>query len=235
MATSGVVTWELDVIDLVGRAYAKLGIPGEGNTLTATQQADGITALNMAIQLAVVDGMSIWKRTTLDVTPSATVQDYPVTSASKITAVYLEDDGGTQYELLHKSLYDFMRLPTTAGPSVPVHWTFSQSIQGYTVSIWPPTSDSVTIADKTIRIVYQKEFDSATDTADETLDFPAYWHAALTYRTAQLLAPEYGVPLPDRGLLTKEADMLWDQAKGYDDEDGSLYITPSPWMRDFKK
>lgn len=232
MPSSGVQTWELTVGQMVARAYAKIGIPGEGNTLSATQITDGITALNMAIQLAVVGGMPIWKRTTLEVNPSVTSQSYTVTAASKITAVYLEDaGGGTQYELQHKSLYDFMRLPTDS-IGVPVHWTFSQQIQGYTVSIWPPTSDATTVTEKDIQIVYQKEFDSAT-AEGETLDFPAYWQTALTYRTALVLAPEYGVPLADRQQLGKDAEFFWTEAKGYDDEDGSLYLQPSPFFRNF--
>lgn len=230
MPSSGVITWELDTADVVERAYAKLGIPGEGNTISSTQLADGKTALNMAIQLAVVDGMPLWKRTTLDVDPDDTSQEYEIDDASKITAVYLLDnDGGTQYDLKHKSLYDFMRLPQT-GDAQPVHYTFSQAIQGYTVSIWPLTSDDATIATKTIRIVYQKEFDSAVNDS-ETLDFPAYWMAALVYKTAVFLAPESGVPLSDRQSLGREAAEYWDAAAGYDDEDGSLFIQPMKMPR----
>lgn len=232
MPTSGSTTWELTTQQMVERAYAKLGIPGEGNTISSTQLADGITALNMAIQLAMTDGMPLWKRTILDETPSATNQTYTVSLATKIVTVYLLDSGGTQYELQGKSLYDFMRLPTTS-IGIPVHWTATQSIQGWSVSIWPPTSDSGTISTKTIRIVYQKEIENAVSASD-TLDFPAYWDAALVYRTAQILAPEYGVPLQDRGLLAKEADMMWDMAKGYDDDVGSLLIQPSPFIRNFK-
>lgn len=233
MPTSGITTWELDTADMVTRAYAKLGIPGEGNMLTTAQENDGMTNLNIAIQMAMTDGMPLWKRTILDETPSATSQTYTVSLATRITSVYLLDSGGTQYELQGKSLYDFMRLPTNP-IGVPVHWTAQQSVQGWTVSIWPPTSDTATISVKTIRIVYQKEIENASVYGTETLDFPAYWDGALVYRTAQLLAPEIGVPLQDRGLLAKEADMLWESAKGYDDDVGSLLIMPSPFIRNYK-
>lgn len=229
MPLSGVTTWELTAGEMISRAYAKLGIPGEGNSLTTAQNTVGLTNLNMVIQMALTDGMPLWKRTILDETPSATSQTYTVSLAARITAVYLLDVGGTQYELVSKSLYDFMRLPTTT-EGIPVHWTSTQSIQGFSVSIWPPTSDATTIANKTIRIIYQKEFDGANATTD-LMDFPAYWTAAIVYRLAQLLAPEVGMPLPDRGQLAKDTEMLWDSAKGYDDDVSSLFIQPNQWYR----
>lgn len=235
MPTSGITNWELTLQQAIERAYAKLGIPGEGNSLSVTQLADGATAFNMAIQLAITEGMPLWKRTVQDETPSVTSQTYTIADASKITAVYIEDTGGTQYELKHKSLYDFMRLPTDA-IGVPVHWTFAQAIQGYAVSFWPLTSDAATVSEKTLHIIYQKEIENANGSSlSDTFDFPAYWLTALVYRAAVLLAPEHGVPLQDRGMLIKETDAYWDQAKGYDDEDGSLYIQPSPWMRNFRQ
>lgn len=224
MATSGNTSWELTRDQLVVRAFAKLGIPGEDNTLITEQQAAGQEALNTVIALAVTDGMPLWKRTTYTATPSATSQIYTVSDAIKITTVYITDSSGTQYELIGKSLYDFMRLPT-ASSGIPVHWTWQPSIQGATVSIWPSTSDTSTVSTKTLQIVYQKEFDDFVSSTD-TLDFPAYWTAAIIYQTALMLAPEYGLPLQDRQTLKAEAQMYWSQASGYGDEGGSLFIQP---------
>ena len=225
MATSGNTSWELTRNQMIERAYAKLGIPGEDNTLSATQYADGATALNMAVQAAVTDGMPLWKRITESVTPSATSQVYTFTNAMKVKAVYIKDtSSGTQYELIEKSLYDFMRLPQ-GSVGLPVHWTAQPLIQGYTVSIWPLTSDTSTVANKTLNVVYQKEFDGFT-ASGETPDFPAYWNTPLIYQTAVFLAPEQGVPLPDRQALEKEVSKYWSMAAGMGDEDGSLFIQP---------
>lgn len=224
MATSNDTSWELNRNQLITRAYAKIGIPGEGNSLSATQISDGAESLNAVIALAVTDGMPLWKRTTASQTPSASSQVYTLSNAVKIAAVYLRDTSGEQYELQNKSLYDFMRLPRDTA-SVPTHWTWQPSIQGGTVSIWPLTSDTSTIANKTIQIVYQKEFDGFTSST-ETLDFPAYWTLAIVYRLAVLLAPEHGVPLEDRKALIQEAGGYWKQASDYGDEDGSIYFQP---------
>ena len=228
MATSGNTSWELNRDQLITRAYAKIGIPGEDNSLTATQLSDGAQALNSVIALAVTDGMPLWKRTVAVQTPSTTSQVYTLTNAIKVAAVFLRDSSGTQYELTNKSLYDFRRLPTNSvGP--PVHWTWQPSIQGSTVSIWPLTSDSSTVSTKTLQIIYQREFDGFT-AASETLDFPAYWSLAMVYKTAVLLAPEHGVPLEDRKLLMQEAALYWKTASDYGDEDGSTFFQPEERM-----
>lgn len=226
MATSGVTSWELTRNDLIESAYRKLGVPGEGNTLTTEQYADGLEAVNSAIALAQTDGMPLWKRTTSSQTPSTTSQVYTLANAVKIAAVYLRDTDGTQYELEYKSLYDFMRLPR-GSVGVPVCWTWAPAIEGGTVSIWPLTSDSSTVSTKTLQIVYQKEFDGFSTTTTDTPDFPAYWNPALVYRTAIFLAPEIGISLEDRKDLKSDAAALWKAAADYGDEDGSLFIQPS--------
>jgi hypothetical protein len=226
LTTSNNTSWELNRDELITRAYAKLGLPGEGNTLSTAQLADGAQALNAVVALAVTDGMPLWKRITLTVTPSTTNQNYTIPSGVKVAGVYIRDNPlGTQYALMHKSLYDFKQLPTNSGPGLPIHWTWAPAIQGGIVSFWPATSDPTTVATKYLDIIYQKEFDGFF-TSTETPDFPAYWTLALIYKTAVLLAPEQGVPLQDRQALIQEAALYWKQASDYGDEDGSLYIQP---------
>jgi len=225
MSTSSNTSWELNRNTLIEAAYRKIGLPGEGNTLSAGQYTDGLEALNGVISLAVTDGMPLWKRTTEAVTPSASSQVYTISNAVKVEAVFLRDSGGVQYELRNKSLYDFNRLPRNS-VGVPVHWTWQPSIEGGTVSIWPLTSDTSTVSTKTIQIIYQKEFYGFTSTTTDTPDFPSYWSLGLVYKTALVLAPENGVPLEDRKLLLAEANNYWKQASDYGDEGGSFFVQP---------
>lgn len=225
MSTSSYTAWELNRNDLVEAAYRKLGIPGEGNTLSTEQYTDGVEALNGVVALAVTDGMPLWKRTTSSQTPSASSQVYTLANAVKIAGVFLRDSGGVQYELKEKSLYDFMRLPRNS-VGVPVHWTWQPDIEGGTVSIWPLTSDTSTVSTKTIQIVYQKEFDGFDSTTTDTADFPSFWSLGLVYKTAVVLAPESGLPIEDRKLLVAEANNYWKLAADYGDEDGSVFVQP---------
>lgn len=226
MATSSYTSWELNRNKLIEAAYRKIGLPGDGNTLSTSQYTDGLEALNSVISLAVTNGMPLWKRTTLQVVPSTTSQVYNVPNAIKVSAVFLRDIGGVQYEIHNKSLYDFNRLPRDS-IGIPVHWTWAPALEGGNISIWPLVSDPTTVNTKTLQIIYQKEFDGFNDTTTDTPDFPAYWTSALVYKTAILLAPEFGVPLEDRKILLAEANTYWEQASNYGDEDGSFYIQPN--------
>lgn len=227
MSTSGNIAWELNRNEIIEAAYRKIGIPGEGNTLTTTQYTDGAQALNAVIAMAATDGMALWKRTTTLLVPSTSSQEYTITGAVKVSQVVLRDtSSGSQYELEPKVLNDFLRLPNSTS-GVPVSWIWEPSITGGTLSIWPNLSDSTTVSSKRLVVTYQKEFDGFTSTTTDTLDMPAYWTQAIIYAVAVALAPENGVPINDRGILMQESKLYWDKASDYGDDDGSLFIQPS--------
>lgn len=227
MATSGNTSWELSRNEIIEAAYRKLGIPGEGGTLTSTQYSDGNIALNSVLAMAVTDGMPLWKRTTATLTPSVTNQVYTVANAIKVAQVTLRDtSSGVQYELENKSLYDFKRLPYNT-PGVPVSWTWQPTISGSTISIWPTVADSGSVSTKVIEVVYQKKFDGFTSTTTNTLDMPAYWHQPIIYAVAVNLAPENGIPIQDRQMLMSESKTYWSMASSYGDEDGSINFQPN--------
>jgi hypothetical protein len=225
MSTSGNTSWELTRDEIITSAYAKIGIPGEDNTVSAVQITRGAQELNACIAWMVTKGMPLWKRTSQNFTLSATSQIYTLTAAVKLTqVVLLDNNNGSQYDLIEKSRYDFNRLPS-ASIGTPVHYTFQPTIASGTLSIWPYTSDTGSISAKTIQAIYQKKFDGFF-AAGETPDFPSYWIQPITYKLALTLAPEYGLPLNDRQQLKTELKDMMDGADGYGDEDGSLYIQP---------
>lgn len=225
MSTSGNTSWELTRDEIITSAYAKIGIPGEDNSLSTVQITRGAQELNANIAWMVTQGMPLWKRTSQNFTPSVTTQVYTLTAAVKLTqVVLLDNNAGSQYDLIEKSLYDFNRLPSSS-IGTPVHYTYQPTIGSGTLSIWPYTSDTTSVANKTIRAVYQKKFDGFF-AAGETPDFPSYWIQPLVYKLALTLAPEYGLPLNDRQQLKAELKDMMDAANGYGDEDGSFYIQP---------
>ena len=226
MATSNDITWKLNRDEIIAAAYRKLGIPGEGNILSAAQIEAGAEALNGIIALAVTDGMSLWKRTTVENTPSATNQLYTVAGAVKIAEVSLRDTtSGTRYDLEPKSLYDFNSL-SVADSGVPVAYSAQPTNTGYTIQVWPYTSDADSVANKKIDIIYQRKFDGFVNSMDD-LDMPSYWHTPIIYKLASVISPESGVPLEDRKDLRVEAKLFWDKAADYGDEDGSVFFAPN--------
>jgi hypothetical protein len=210
----------------VNAAYRKLGYIPEGESLSATALAQGVEALNAIITYLQTKGMPLWKRTTSTVTPSASSQVYTLTAGVKVAQVVINITNGARWALQQKSLYDFNSLPQDAAAGVPVHYTVQPTIASTVVSIWPLTSDTSTIANATIDIVYQKKFDGMI-AAGDTLDFPSYWTQGIIFKLASALAPEAGLPTQDRTLLKAEADEAIDAAADYGDEDGSLFIQPN--------
>ena len=90
--------------------------------------------------------------------------------------------------------------------------------------VWP-VPDSTTIADRTLHISYLYPFEGFT-AANDTPYFPREWNNALIYGLADLLAPEYGVPLEDRSTLKREAKDHRELALDFGMENASLTFSP---------
>jgi len=229
MTTSNNTTWDQSRNQIIESALRKLGILQEGQVVSTSEYTVGTQALNAVVMLLATKGMPLWKRTQVIITLTST-KTYTISNAIKLAQVTLVDIGGTQYDLIEKSLYDYNRLPNNS-TGVPVHYTYQPKIQDGTLNIWP-LPDAGSITTKTLKVTYQKEFDGFFNST-ETPDFPSYWIQPIIYRLAATLAPEYGVPLQDRQLLLKEAEMYETMAEGYGDEDGSVYFQPDTmsWKR----
>jgi hypothetical protein len=223
MATSGNTSWELQRNDIIAAAMRKIGALAKGQTPDTEDYTNGAQALNSLISLFSTDGMPLWKRMETTVALVDGTASYTLTSSLKLTQVVLRSiTSSVQYELTRKSLYDFNALPDTDG--MPVHYTYSPGISDGTLRLWP-TPDSSSATEYEVIAVYQKEFDGFF-TATDTPDFPPYWTDALIYGLAVRLAPEFGLPLNDRNLLIKEAEMYKKMAADYGDEDESIYFQP---------
>lgn len=225
MTTSSVTSWELSRNNIIKSALRKLGVLAAGTEPSTEEYTNATEALNSLVQTLSTEGMPLWKRTTVAITPIAGTASYTVSNIARIAQVVLADNNsGTQIELSPKSYYDYKRLPdTTSGQ--PTNYVFTPGLENGTLIVWP-TPDSSVAANKTIEVVYQKEF-FTFDISTDTPDFPAYWSDALIYGLAVRLAPEYALPLQDRQLLMREFEMYKAAAESYGDEaETSLYFQP---------
>ena len=106
----------------------------------------------------------------------------------------------------------------------PIKLNYRPYVNYGSILLWPtPPSDNT----DTVTIVYQRPFQYFT-AAGETADFPEEWQIPLIYTTAVLLAPEWGVPLPDRQVLKAEAKEYTEMAKEVGQEDASFFLQPEP-------
>lgn len=226
MATSSSTVWELTRNQIIEAALRKLGVLDKNESADSVDLTNGQMALNGIISRFNTLGMPLWKRFETTITLVASTQTYTINNAIKAPAVYLRNtDSSVVYEIELKSEYDLLKLPynSTGGP--PTAWSYTPNIaEGGYIKVWP-IPDSGTASNYELYVVYQKEFDTFT-AAGETPDFPPYWTDALVYALAVALAPEKGVPLADRTQLKQEAKEYLEQAKGYSDEDGSLFFQP---------
>jgi len=224
MTTSTITTWESNRDEIIKSALEIAGGIGEGQSLSPDQIARAVPALNNVISLFVADGMPLWNRLVQYFQLIEGQRVYSLTDALQVRQVLLTDiNGGVQYELMQRSLYDFNRLPDNA-VGTPVNYTVLENINSSDIVVWPTANYTVT-TQKVLAVVYQSRvevFNSATDTPD----FPAYFNDAIIYALASRLAPRYGLPLKDRQLLKQEAAEFKAIADAVDVDASSMFIQP---------
>jgi hypothetical protein len=230
MATSGSTNWSLDRSGVITSALRKLGVLPSGGTATSTQLSDGATALNALVKAFHADGMPLWAiasysfdtvtdTATYTIGPSKTLNT--VAWPQKILQAHRTTAGENKIELLVENRYDFKNLPV-ADSGLPVKLYYQAYSTYGEITLWPAPED----ATHEIIIQYQRPFEDM-DNATDDFDFPSYWTQALIYNLAWSLAPEYGTPPNDRGILQKEA-MFWkNEALSYGSEEGSIYFSPN--------
>lgn len=232
MATSGITIEELTRDELINAALRKIGVVGEGTSANATQLSEGAEALNSLLLEYQTLGMPLWKRTELAITMVAAQSTYTIGVGQtinqafplKITEATMQVTGsGSEIDMEIKPRYDFNLLPTNS-TGTPVCISYQPFINYGVVSVWP-TPDSSLPAGSTVTITYQKPYDVFT-AGTQTPDFPQEWQNALIYGLALVLSDEYGLPLPDKQWLEKQAEKHLNTALSFGTEEGSISFYP---------
>ena len=232
MATSGTYVYQLSGDELINAAFRKLLVLGEGQSANANQLITGRQALNTLVATFRSLGMPLWARKELAITMVSGQRDYTIGIGQTINQPYPlhiheatlqigTDLSNIDVTMMARS--DFNLLPSTDG-GTPVNATYQPFINYGVLSVWP-TPDASTVANTTITITYQAPFQyfiAGTDTPD----FPEEWYNALIYGTAELLAPEAGLPPTDRQTVRKEAAEHLATVLSNSQEDGSVFFQP---------
>lgn len=230
MTTSSVYSVQYTRDDLVTAAHYKLGVIADGSTLTASQLSRGTMALNQAVAILRAKGMPLWARANFTFTPISGTASYNIGTGQTLNTPYplkmlqcirLSSDG-TRIDMEIESSYNFNQLPTNSG-GIPIKMLYHPQVNVGIVRLWP-TPDS-TITGTTITMTYQRPFQYFINAGD-TADFPEEWYLALIYKTASILAPEWGVPIGDRNMLMGEAQGYTEEALSMGTEDASMFIQP---------
>jgi hypothetical protein len=198
----------------------------EGQTPSTQNYSDGAMALNTVVAQLRALGMPLWARSEYTFTPTTNTYNigtgltldtqFPV---KLLQAFRTENNAKIPMDLVARE--DFNILPGNSTGS-PLKVNYQPYVNYGVVSLWPTPSSSNTA---TVTLVYQRPFQYFTSSA-ETMDFPEEWYNAIIYNLAVRLAPEWGVPLPDRQMLMQEAKMYTEDATMTGAEDASFFIQP---------
>ena len=226
MATSSIYSYQLTRNQIIESALRKLGVLAEGQTPSTQNYSDGAMALNTVVAQLKAIGMPLWARSEYTFTP--TTNSYTIGTGMTLNTPFpvkmlqaFRTDNGAKIPLEIVAREDFNILPTSSNGS-PIKINYQSFVNYGTISLWPtPTSTNTA----TITLVYQRPYQYFT-TSTETMDFPEEWYNAIIYHLAVRLAPEWGVPLPDRQMLMQEAKMYTEDAAMVGQEDGSFFVMP---------
>lgn len=230
MTTSNSTDWSLNRDQVITGALRKLGVLPSGGTPTASQISEASEALNALLKAFQADGMPLWKINTQTFTTTASTATYTVGPSQtvncpkplKIIQAFWTPSGGTNTPLNIYTRYDFQDLPQgTTYTGAPVNLYYQPLRTTGVIKLWPAPADSTTV----ITFSYQSMYEDM-DNASDDFDFPSEWIQALIYNVAWSLAPEYGIPPVDRGILQKEAEYWHQYVLSLGTEEGSITFHP---------
>lgn len=229
MATSNSTDWSLNRDQVITAALRKLGVLPSGGTPTTAQISDASDALNALVKAFQADGMPLWKIssqtfTVVDGTNSYTVgpsQTINCPKPLKVLQAFYTPSGGTNTPLNVYTRYDFNDLPDSS-TGIPVNFYYQPLRTTGVITLWPTPDNSTT----TITFHYQSPYEDM-DSGTNDFDFPSEWIQPLIYNLAWALAPEYGIPPTDRGILMKEAEYWYQYVLSMGSEEGGIFFKPT--------
>ncbi len=234
MTTSGVTTTQLTRNTTIAAAMRKFGALAQGQTASTEELANGTEALNNLVAEFQTMGMPLWSKLQSTITMVASQETYTIGVGQtinqafplKVLQAWTEPiAGGGRQPLVEQAVYDFNLLPLGSTASgTPSQYMYQPFINYGKLHLWP-VPDAAAVATRYLKIIYMAPFEDFV-AAGDTPYFPKEWNNALVYGLANLLAPEYGVPLNDRGMLRKEAEHHLEIALDFGLENASIYLQP---------
>lgn len=229
MATSNSTDWTLNRDQVIKGALRKLVVIPSGGSPSTAQTNDAVEALNALVKIMQADGMPLWKITSKTFLTTVGVSSYTIGPSQTINspkplkvfqALYTLSGATNDVNMNLYSRYDFNSLTNNA-TGVPINLYYQPLRTTGIIQLWPTPVDSTT----TIAIHYQSPYEDM-DAATDDFDFPSEWIMPLIYKLAWVLAPEYGIPILDRGQLEKEASYWHNYALSMGTEESSIFLQP---------
>lgn len=221
--TSGSTDFSITRDDIIKRALRLIGALAQGETPTTDQVTEAAVALNGLVKAWQADGMPLWAIKERTVSLVASQASYTLSAPKTLKVLQAFNRSTTSnvdipMRIITKEEYNRLGNKTSSGNPIQV---YHDPRRDDSILYVFPVPTSTEAANNTIHIIYQapyEDFDASTDNPD----FPQEWYDAITYGLACRLAPEYGLPIPDRKTLWQEMTIIKQDALNFGLEEGSL-------------
>lgn len=232
MSTSGVTTNQLTRNQYIEAALRKLNVLADGQTPSSDNYSNATIAFNALIGEFRALGMPLWARTTYSMTLTNGTSSYTIGSGQTLNtpypvrmlqAVRVDANSSTRIPVEIIADFNFNLLPSSSS-GVPIQLTYQPKVNLGVIKVWP-TPDSYSASNVTISLTYIRPTEYMSASTD-TVDVPEEWINAIIYNLAARLAPEWGIPLPDRSKLDDTAEKILQRALENGQEDASWFFQP---------
>lgn len=229
--TSGTTTFSITRDDIIKGALRKIGVVAQGEVPTIDQVTEASFALNLMVKAWEPDGMPLWALRTTPIPLTAGINSYSIGTGKtvntdkplRVIQAWNRDSISKvdiPMRIITKQEYSILGNKTTSGNPIQIYY---EPLSDYGNLYVFPTPSTVDATNNQVYITYQRpyeDFNIATDTPD----FPQEWYNAVVYGLAVQLAPEYGVPIDQRQVLSREALDIKLIAMSAGTEEGSIYF-----------
>lgn len=229
MSTSGTTSYSLTNLEIIEKAFHRLGKASEGESLTDRMYSDGKSSLNLILK-RMGTNEHLWLKTERSVTLIASTASYALTpKPMRIISVRRRNTDSTiDTPMAQISRQEYYDLPNkTTSPTIPVSWYYDPQLSTGTLYVWPAPS-STTADDYTLELTYLRKIEDMTNTGND-LDMPQEWLDAIVWQLADDLETEY--PVNDTRLAEKierKAAQSLSALESFDTELTSIYFEPEP-------
>jgi hypothetical protein len=222
-----VLTNQLTRNQIIEAALRKLAVLAEGQTPSAQNYTDAQISLNMTLSQFRTLGMPLWTR--MEYTFLPTAASYSIGTGQTLNTPYpvkllqayrTESNTRVEMNIVNKEEYNILPASSTG---TPIKISYQPNINSGVVYLWPTPPATNTAY---VTLVYLRSV-QYTSLATDTIDMPEEWYMALVLALAVSLAPEWGIPLPDRQWLEKQAEKALEAAAGVGQDVGSFFVQPA--------
>lgn len=215
MALSGTIDHFLTAAQFVDRALGKIGVRGQGFSVSADEQSEAIDTLNEMLKTWSMEGPNLWTKQVQSVALVSGTQTYTLNPRPRLVynARHVED-GVERLPLSEwdRDVWENFIYKTSTG--TPLVYVLDKQRTATTITFWPiPTFDTGT---HTVNVGYERAWNIVT-AADQEVDVPEEFTETVVMCLAARLIEDYQLPENDHTRrISARAATLFDQAMSYD-------------------